>query len=251
MEFLIVLPAAGLPASLPGRMRGCPAFWQLGRLATFASKHLLSPEFSDPCDGARQEGRNTHLSLPPASRPTEASHWPNLLGACGRELGEADPWGGWQGTPALPPWGLTPWLPCSLAGACDPPSNSQSLCGQPSATPAVPRSSQAGPARRVKISPRKPSPLAVPTLSLRYDPGVSPLSGPPRTGSRGCGLMPGLRPHLRAQVSGISAAAEPPGKARGWGFQPPDFSPGLVPCTLMRGEHRPPPPADTPSATHP
>lgn len=31
--------------------------------------------------------------------------------------------------------------------------------------------------------------------------------------------MPGLRPHLRAQVSGISAAAEPPGKARGWGAQ--------------------------------
>lgn len=110
----------------------------------------------------------------PASRPTEASHWPNL-GACGRELGEADP--GVAGRhPSAPPWGLTPWLPCRpRRGAPRSPSNSQSSVRPALSDPCCASVIVQGPARRA-ASPQAPPRGA--HVSLRYDPGVSPLSGP-------------------------------------------------------------------------
>lgn len=202
-----------------------------------------------PGDGARQEGRNTHLSLPPASRARQG-------------LSLAKPAGG----PVAESWvRQTPRVasraPRRSPMGADALASLQPGVGRPgprlksqsSVRPALSDPCRAsvivpGPVRRPR--PRKPLPHGA-HVSPRRDPGVSPPLRAPKIGSRGCGLMPGLHPHLRAQASGVSAAAEPPGSARGLGGSAlPTSAPGWCHPPLMEGEHRPPPPAD-PSASHP
>lgn len=125
--------------------------------------------------------------------------------------------------PQRSPWGLTPWLPLQPGvGRPDPPSNSQSSVRPALSDPLLCLGHRAGAGGGPH--PRKPLPRGA-HVSLRYDPGVSPLSRT-RTGSRGCGLMPGLRPHLGPRSQASVPLLSPQAKPEAGGSALPDFSPG-------------------------
>lgn len=163
----------------------------------------------------KEEIPTSPFLLPPA--PPRPPIGQTCWGACGKELGEIRPPGQMAGHPGAPPQVLKP-LASLQPGAEHPdlPSNSQSSVQPVLSDPFCASVNRAGAGEEGRVPHAPPS--WGPQLSC-HDPGVSPPLRAPRTGSQGCGLTPGLRPRLQAQVSGVSVAAEPPDNTRGLGAQ--------------------------------
>lgn len=163
----------------------------------------------------KEEIPTSPFLLPPA--PPRPPIGQTCWGAYDKELGEIPPPGQLAGHPGAPPQALTPLVSLQPgAGHPDPPSNRQSSVQPVLSDPFCALVIVQGLVRRA--APPHAPPSWGPHLSCR-DPGVSPPLRAPRTGSRGCGLTPGLCPRLQAQVSDVSVAAEPPDNTRSLGAQ--------------------------------